>query len=176
MHRWGLTVLVMLAGCSGDGTDSSAQDTTECGDLDGAGTDTGDLPNILGNWTSVFANQIDFETCGITGLKPEDMDWINGAAFSIKGTPPSGLYAEFTRTDGERYYGIESSHGGVVFSGLHEEQGYEMHVSFGGLLFYNDLTGRTEVRGHAYMGVDSTGDGVIDCGLQGDFTAYKSGS
>jgi hypothetical protein len=173
---WRCGLMLGLLGCSGDGADSSVSDSTECGDLDGSGSDTGDLPNILGNWTSTFGNQLDFETCGITGLKPSDMDWIDGSAFSIDGTPPSGLYAEFTRTEGERFYGIESSHGGVVFSGIHTEQGYDMHVSFGGLLFSNELTGRTEVRGHAYMGVDSTGDGVIDCGLQGDFTAFKSGS
>lgn len=175
MHKWAL-LCVLTIGCSGN--KDSAMPTTEstCGDLDGAGTDTGNLPNILGNWTSTFANQIEWETCGIAGLKPDDMDWINGAAFSIDGTPPAGLYATFTRTEGERFYGIESSHGGVVFSGIHIEQGYEMHVSFGGLLFDNVQTGRVELRGHAYMGVDSLGDGDITCGLQGDFTAYKSGS
>lgn len=176
MWRCGLLVLTLSAGCS-SGTDSSQPAADDaCGDLDGGGTDTGDLPNILGNWTSTFANQLDWETCGITGLKPSDMDWINGSAFSIGGTPPGNLYAVFTRAEDERFYGIESSHGGVVFSGIHIEQDYALHVSFGGLLFTNDQTGRTEIRGHAYMGVDSVGDGALNCGLQGDFTAYKSGS
>lgn len=177
MRPWTLALVATLAaGCSGGADTSSASADGECGDLDGGGTDTGDLPNILGNWTSTFANQIDFETCGITGLKPEDMNWIDGGAFSIDGTPPSGLYAEFTQEEGERFYGIESSHGGVVFSGIHVEQGYELHVSFGGLLFSSGLTGNTEIRGHAFMGIDRDGDGAIDCGLQGDYTAFKSGS
>lgn len=176
MRRWTLALAVALAGCSGGADTSSSSSDGECGDLDGDGTDTGNLPNILGNWTSTFANQIDFETCGIAGLKPEDMDWIDGGAFSIDGTPPSGLYAEFTREEGERFYGIESSHGGVVFSGVHYEGEHELHVSFGGLLFSSGLTGGTEIRGHAYMGLDRDDDGSLDCGIQGDFTAFKSGS
>ena len=175
-HLGAALLLLALVGCKGGEDSSTGGSGDECGDLDGAdGTDTGNLPNILGNWTTTFANQIDFETCGITGLKPEDMDWLNGSALEVDGTPPDRLYAEFTRLPEERFYGLESSHGGVVFSGIHEEQGYQMSVSFGGLLYDNVQLGRIEIRGHAYLGVDLTGDGALDCGLQGDFTMYKSG-
>jgi hypothetical protein len=173
---------VLLAGCTDRDADSASADgdATECGDIDGSGTDTGDIPNILGNWNTTFGLQIDDENCSIPGLKPDDMGWINGASVDIDGTPPSNLYAEFAGEDGERFYGLISSHGGVVFSGIHNEIAdnqaeYELHVSFGGLLYYNDLLGINEIKGHAYMGVDSNNDGFLDCGLQGDFTAKKAG-
>ncbi len=171
-----LCLTLSACGLRGDDADTAPL-AEECGDLDGvSGTDTGNLPNILGNWTTIFANQLDYENCGITGLKPSDMHWIDGAALEIDGTPPGAMVSEFASVPEERFYGIVSTYGGVVFSGIHYENDYELHVSFGGLLFYNDLLGRDEIKGHAYLGLDSNDDGYLDCGLQGDFTAYKSGS
>ncbi|MDG1478016.1 MAG: hypothetical protein P8R54_00430 [Myxococcota bacterium] len=171
----------LLIGCSGRGDSAAEEDAAECGDIDGSGTDTGDIPNILGNWNTTFGLQIDYENCSIPGLKPDDMGWINGASLDIAGTPPSSMYAEFAGEEGEKFYGLISSHGGVVFSGIHNEfddnqTEHELHVSFGGLLYYNDLLGINEIKGHAYMGLDSNDDGYLDCGLQGEFTAKKAGS
>ena len=172
----------LLLGCTDRGADSEGDGVAdgECGDIDGDGTDTGDIPNILGNWNTTFGLNIDDENCSISGLKPDDMSWINGASMDIDGTPPANMYAEFAGEDGEKFYGLVSSHGGVVFSGIHREfdsnqTEHELHVSFGGLLYYNDLLGINEIKGHAYMGVDSNNDGFLDCGLQGDFVAKKAG-
>ena len=172
----------LLAGCTDKSADSAQDEESEdCGDIDGAGTDTGDIPNILGNWNTTFGMQDEYENCNIAGLKPDDMNWINGASLDVDGTPPGNMYAEFAGEEGEKFYGIISSHGGVVFSGIHYEfddnqTEHELHVSFGGLLYYNDLLGLSEIKGHAYMGLDSNGDGFLDCGIQGDFTAKKAGS
>ena len=96
MHKWAL-LCVLTIGCSGDKT-RNANHRKHMWRSMVRGL-TLQPANILGNWTSTFANQIEWETCGIAGLKPDDMDWINGAAFSIDGTS-AGLYATFTRTEG----------------------------------------------------------------------------
>ncbi|MFT5684875.1 MAG: hypothetical protein ACI8RZ_005820, partial [Myxococcota bacterium] len=58
----------LLAGCTDKNEDSAGTtDGAECGDIDGSGTDTGDIPNILGNWNTTFGLQIDYENCSIPG-------------------------------------------------------------------------------------------------------------
>ena len=49
-------------------------------------------------------------------------------------------------------------------------------MTFGGLLFENAYLERDQIQGHATMGIDSTGAGAIDCFVQGDFVAKKSGN
>ena len=175
-----LSLCFLLVACAGaeieDDDDDGSSSGSECGDLDGPGTETGDLPNILGTWTTTFGSQTNYDTCDIEGMKQSDMGWINGAAMEIDGRPPDQLFVTFSDDEEELFWGLESTHGGVVFSGIHEMKGYELHVSFGGLLYYNDLLGRDEIKGHGFMGIDVTEDGWIDCGLQGDFSAKKSGN
>ena len=177
-----LLVGLMVSACSGrSDSGDEGESAEECGDIDGSGTDTGNIPNILGNWNTTFGLQDEDENCSIPGLKPDDMSWINGASVDIDGTPPANMVAEFAGEDGERFYGLISSHGGVVFSGIYtafadDQEAYDLHVSFGGLLYYNELLGISEIKGHAYMGIDSNDDGSLDCGLQGNFTAKKAGS
>ena len=110
-----ILLAVLAVGCTDKSADSADgdEDAGECGDIDGSGSDTGDIPNILGNWNTTFGLQIDDENCSIPGLKPDDMSWINGASMDIDGTPPSNMVAEFAGEDGERFYGLISSHGGL---------------------------------------------------------------
>ncbi len=163
-------------GCSGLGGDEdSAEDEGNCGDLDGDGTDSGDLPNILGTWTTTFGSETWYDECDITGLGRSDMTWINGAAMTIDGRPPDDLFVEF-RDEEEQYWGLENTRGGVVFTGIHEDEGYELNVSFGGLLYHNAYLERDEIAGHGFIGIDVIGDGFIDCGITGNFSARKSGN
>jgi hypothetical protein len=172
-----LLLLALLAGCRGLGGDSAAGgDDAACGDIDGEGTDTGDLPNVLGNWTTTFGLQLFHDGCGVTGLNQDEMTWINGAAMEIDGRAPDQLYAKFTRDEDERFWAAMNSQGGIAFAGTHEMGGHVLHVAFGGLLYENSYLGRDEIQGHASMGVDSIGDGEIDCFIQGDFVAKKSGN
>lgn len=172
-----LAICALVVGCfGGKGGDTGAGDGA-CGDLDGPGGDTGDIPDILGSWTTSFGRQSFFENCSITGLKQEDLGWIDGAVMRIKGQVPDNIAAEFDSEDSERFYGLENAAGGVVFTGSHEQDGYTMTVSFGGLLYTNAYQGdRARIDGFGFLGVDSLGDGAVDCWLQGEFTAIKSGS
>ena len=184
MRAWivgGMPALALVAaGCGSPsiGTDTSlAGGSDACGDPDGSGGDTGDVPNILGKWTATFGQYVyDSAACTVEGLQQDDMTWLNGA-MDIAGRIPDQLYAYFDGDDSERFFGLEASTGGVVFSGTHEQDGHTLYTSFGGLLYQVPQVERNEIRGFGYIGVDiDSADGAIDCWIQGDFIAKKSGS
>jgi hypothetical protein len=173
------SLLVAGVGCFGgkDETGTQPDDSCDCGDPDGNGTDTGDIPGLWGEWTTTFGYQLFLETCGLEGLDESSETWINNSAMTIGGYAPDGWYAYFDGNDDEKYHGVVSSHGSVAFSGRRmRNDGYEMHVAFGGLVYYDEYRGRDVIEGFAYMGVDLTGDGAIECEVRGEFTARKSGS
>ena len=161
---------VLCAACNGGDSSDAA-----CGDLDGPGTDSGDIPDIRGDWSSIFGTGIFEQDCDIGGMKQEDMDWINGGSFKVEGRVPELMLAEFVGEDGEEFWGVMNDHGGVIFTGIHRHEGYQMDVSFGGLLYHNHDLDRTRIEGFVWMGVDKSGDGYIDCHLSGDFIGNQSG-
>jgi hypothetical protein len=166
-----LLVALGLCGCGKNDSGDTGPFDAECGDLDGTGTDTGDLPDVLGSWTVTFGKWYFAESCGLEDA--ELKDWVNGS-MQIKGRAPHGLYAEFGNSD-ETFYGLESGHGGVVFSGEHESALYgTTRASMGGHVYYDVYRDRTVIEGFGFVGIDSTGDGEIDCPARGDFTALKS--
>ena len=172
-----LCPLALLLACSGEGKDSSAGAADACGDIDGTGGDTGDVPNILGKWTINFGNYMYADNdCDLPGLQADDIRWLSGT-MEVKGRPPDALYAIFDDDDENRFYGIENASGGVVFTGTVEKDGMVFYTSVGGLLYQVPQVDRDEIRGFGYLGVDRDGgDGVIDgCWLQGDWVAKKSG-
>jgi hypothetical protein len=172
MTRSQLVLLLLLGSCGGkdDAVDTGPVDP-ECGDLDGNGTDTGDLPDVLGSWTVTFGKWYFAEACGLDD--DELKEWVNGA-MQIKGRAPHDLYAQFGNSE-EHFYGLESGHGGLVFSGQHESALYgTVRASMGGHVYYDVYRERTVIEGFGFVGVDSTGDGEIDCPARGDFTAFKS--
>lgn len=166
-------------GCKdGGGKDSGATSATdECGDIDGNGGDSGDVPNIFGKWTITFGtNLYDASTCDYAGYSQDDMRFLQGN-MEIDGRLPDNIYAELSNDDETRYYGLESSTGGVVFSGSRDHNGDTMYLAFGGLLYEQPLVDRDEIRGFGYIGVDlAPQDTVIDCWVQGEFLAKKSGN
>lgn len=186
MHRSLCHRLVLLFGLpllSSCGRDDEASETgadagasaEECGDVDGAGGDTGDVPNVLGTWTvTAGLNVYDDGFCGVPGLEQDDLlTWMSGA-MRIEGTPPNGLSATFDLADDYRFGGIENSRGGIVFTGDRDWAGHRVYLSFGGMLYRQPLTSADEIRGFAYFGVDIDGaDTEIDCWLQADFKAYR---
>lgn len=169
--RLTLVIALCAAGCFG-GRDEAETGASECGDLDGPGGETGDLPTITGFWTTTFGSKSFYDDCNVSDLSESDLDWINGGVMEIKGSPPDNLAADF---DEDRFYGLLNDYGGTTFAGVYSLNGFELHVSFGGLLYYNEHQERARIDGAGFMGVDLDEDGSIDCGLRGDFTAQRSG-
>ena len=169
MMRFLLPLCIFACG-DDSGVDSGPFDP-ECGDLDGEGTDTGNLPDVLGSWTVTFGKWYSSDGCS---LDDEELSgWINGA-MQVKGRAPDGLYAVFGNSE-ERFYGLESSHGGLVFSGQHESSMYgTLRASMGGHVYYDVYRKKNVIEGFAFIGVDSSGDGEIDCPMRGDFIGFKS--
>lgn len=172
--------LAALTGCGGpsiQGDTSLGGSTDACGDPDGDGGETGDVPNILGKWTTTFGTyEYDRQMCDLPGLEQDDMHWINGY-MEIGGRIPDNLIATFDGDEDEQFWGIENEHGGVVFTGTHVIDGHTLYVSVGGLLYQSPQVDREYIRGFGYIGVDKDSeDTVIDCWLQGDFVASKSGN
>ena len=102
-----------------------------------------------------------FDDCGedFSGLKGDEDD----------------AYAIFDDED-ERFHGLESAHGGLVLTGTHaHEQFGTMWVSMGGLIYNDAYRERVVIEGFGFLGLDSVGDGEIDCYARGDFEAFKSG-
>lgn len=179
-----LAGVVCGAGCGKSESDDSSEadgasaSTDECGDVDGAGGDTGDVPNILGAWTASFSTLVyDDGGCSVSGLEAADMRaWMDGV-MTIDGRVPDRLFATFSNSPDDRFFGLENTQGGVVFTGNKTFGGHELYVSVGGLLYTQPQLDRDEIRGFGYIGVDLDGaDGGIDCWLQGDFRAIRSGS
>ena len=169
-----ILLLPLLVACKDEVESGEAFECTEqCGDIDGEGLDTGDIPNILGNWTSSFATEWFDETCELTDLNQTSESWFMGA-MRVGGYAPDGLYAVFD-DDSERFVGAMNSWGGVMFSGRHmHKSDHEVHLSFGGLLYDDKYRGLTVIEGFAYIGVDLTDDGDIDCDARGTWKATKS--
>jgi len=174
-----LPLATALFACKSDeSNDTTAPvDASVCGDPDGAGGDTGDVPNILGKWTVTFGQSVYEDAgCTIPGLQSADMGWINGS-MDIDGRIPDKLYATFDGNEDERFFGLENANGGVVFSGTKVVGGHTLYISVGGLLYRQPQVDRDELRGFGYFGVDEdSADTAIDCWIQGDFKATKSGN
>ena len=170
--------LFTLLACKSEGDDTTAAaDASVCGDPDGAGGDTGDVPNILGKWTVTFGQTIyEDAACTIPGLQSSDMTWVNGS-MEVAGRIPDQLYVTFDGNEDERFFGVENTGGGVVFTGTKVMSGHTLYVSLGGLLYRQPQVDRDELRGFGYFGVDEdSADTAIDCWIQGDFKATKSGN
>ena len=166
-------MIMMIIACNGKSNDSAS----ECGfdgDLDGLGTDTGDLPSLYGAWTTTFGSRSYYDECEIEGLSRNSFDWINGGAMQIGGRidDVSATLASAPEAD---LHVVMSDQGGVTIAGTYEFRGYELNIAIGGLLFENVQLGINEIEGHGYMGIDTNGDGSIDCGIMGDFNAKSSG-
>jgi hypothetical protein len=165
-------LIAMLFACNGGNKDSAA-DCTFDGDLDGLGADTGNLPSVYGAWTTTFGSRSYYDECEIEGLNRNAFDWINGGAMEIGGRVDNVRATLASATDADLHV-VMSNQGGVTISGTYTFRGQELHIALGGLLFENAQLGVSEIEGHGYMGIDTNGDGSIDCGIMGDFNAKSS--
>ena len=168
MLNW---LIVLLISCNGKDIDSGT--CPSLGDIDGAGTDTGNIPDMIGDWTTTFGTRALYDSCNLEDYNLEAFEWINGAAMEVGGRLPDRLEASFTLNVGV-FQGMVSDYGGVSFAGKTVVRSMTVYVSFGGLAFIN-ASEKSEIAGFAYMGLDQDDDGTIDCGMHGDFNARKSG-
>jgi hypothetical protein len=150
-------------------------DTSSCGDVDGPGGDTGDVPDVLGKWTTTFGmNLYDSGLCNVSGLELDDLHWLQGA-LEIDGRTPDMLYIDID--EDTRMWGLLNHLGGIVLTGTKVQQGHTLYISIGGHLYEQPQLDRMEIRGFGYIGVDlDSADTAIDCWLQGDLIMKKSGS
>lgn len=163
-----------LVACGGGG-DSARASTSPCGDLDGTGGDTGNLPDLIGRWTVRFAAQLYEDRCGVGGFDQLSEDWLLNTPMEVRGSVPGGLYATFDRPD-EYLWGIESSHGGIVFSGIRQDDLHgAMHVALGGMAYTDPSSGLDVITGFGFIGLELGVEGAISCYARGDFQATKSG-
>ncbi|MCB9795490.1 MAG: hypothetical protein H6741_22520 [Alphaproteobacteria bacterium] len=168
--------LTLLVSCGDRDTGDTNTADDVCGDIDGEGTDTGDVPNILGNWTADFGWNMFQSDCGIEGFNAGSDTFLDGS-MEVRGRVPNSLYVVFDAVgDEERFFGLVSNGGGVSFSGVHEDNLGTMHVAFGGLAYFDTYRNRTFIDGFGFIGLDLDSDGTIDCSGRGEWRASKSGA
>lgn len=165
------SILLLLVSCTAGDGDTAATAAT-CGDPDGFGTDTGDLPNMLGNWTSTFASGYYDDDCATDNLSDDSEDWIS--SFEIDGRAPDALYLTFQDSP-ERFWGAMDQNGGITFTAAHAHTAGTLYVQFGGLVYHDKGLDRDTINGFAFLGLDTDADGTIDCHAKGDWKALKSG-
>jgi hypothetical protein len=170
-------ILALLLACAGsDDSAASGSDAPSCGDADGGGTDTGDIPDVLGTWTSTFGSAFWDDNCATANLDQGTETWVG--AFYVEGTAPDAFYVYFGTAgspDTDRFYGAIDRFGGITISGRYAHSAGTLHASFGGLLYHDPNLDRDTINGAGSLGLDADGDGAIDCVARGSWTAFKSG-
>jgi hypothetical protein len=163
--------LLLLFACAGN-----KGDTANCAvsaDIDGIGSDTGNLPDLFGNYTTTFGTRSFYDECNVEDISRLELDWINGGAMNIGGRLDDVDVSLASAPDAD-LTAIMSEHGSVAISGRFVYRGQELHIALGGLLFENTQLDRIEIEGHGFLGMDTNDDGSINCGILGDFNAKRS--
>jgi hypothetical protein len=166
-----MIALLALAGCFGkpDGEDTAP---ASCGDVDGTGGETGDVPDVIGLWTSTFGYEQFAENCDGT-LAVDSFPWLGGAV-EIEGWAPTGLRLTFDG-DADDLGGVIAPTGGLIFSGQQDSESGTVHAAIGGLVYHDAFLDRSVWAGMAWLGVDVDANGSIDCEVRGDYRAIQSG-
>jgi hypothetical protein len=171
-----MMLLAILMACGPGGSADSSPTDPACGDIDDAGTDTGNAPSAIGTWTSTFGANFYDEACAVQNFDRDTETWIG--PFTVSGSLPDALYVYFGPSGDpvtERFFGAMDRFGGITISGRHDHSEGTIHAHFGGLVYTDQGTGRDTISGSAFLGLDVDDDNVIDCSAQGDWKAFKSG-
>jgi len=163
--------LIALTGCNGDG--DTDFDQAECGDPDGNGGDTGDVPNVLGNWTASYGDAFVDGNCRAEDVPTEVLDFLE-QPFLLEGSTAA---ARITFADNPDLVlrGPVAPTGAMAMSGVIPAGGVNLHTAVGGLV-YVDASGRTRWDGGVFIGADLNDDTIIDCEFNADWSARQSGS
>lgn len=172
-----ITILVvLLAGCGrGQDTGPTQVIVSTCGDIDGYyGGDTGNIPNVVGNWTSAFAYSLSDDDCGLPSEIDDAFPFLN-SPFEVAGVAPAGLRLEFNDESINWLHGVESPTGGIVFSGTGTSNYGDLQLAVSGLLYEDFGLGRPVIEGMVIIAIDTDSSGTIDCTVKGDWRAIFSG-
>ena len=175
----------LFLACGGDEETAGGGEATSCGDLDGKGGDTGDIPDVLGSWSKQeFGLNAYVVGCDISGVSQEsEGQWIE--TLNVEGRVPDALYAWFgveETEDTEYFYGALDKGGGITFSGTHADAAGTVYANFSGLVFTDTaVDGKTVIRGSATLAYDvdvetETGENpIIDCYNVASWSVNKAG-
>ena len=162
--------LLLAIACSSDSPSDSANADDDC--VSYPEDDSGPGNELLGFWTIGFAQYYFDENCGLSDFDQTSETWLINATMEVRGIIPDEFYADI---NGEQFWGAMSPGGGVIFQGIHDSQHGDLDVSFGGRLYHEAIRyDRDYIDGFAFLGLDTIGDGYIDCGGKGDLYAIKS--
>ncbi len=170
-----MAALLMIAACKGsDSGETGPAHTDEmwCGDVDGAGHETGDVPNILGDWTSSVAFNYFEEDCGLPNLDDHSIGFMNGT-MSVEGFAPDGLVVVFNDDRRGRLRAIMAPTGGLTITGRRDTTWGMLYLAVGGLVFDDVYLKDANAQGMVYAGVDEDGDEIVDCNVWADFRAFR---
>ena len=168
-----ILVLSLVACGHGDETGLGV-DANVCGDLDGPGGDTGDIPNLLGHWTSAFGQVFyDEGICDLSNLSQTSESWIGSG--QVDGSVTTNFLLTYDDAPDEQFWGAMDPNGGITFTGQHTHSQGTMYAHFSGLFYHDQYLDRDIIDGAAFLGMDTNGDAVLDCGVKGSWLAYKSG-
>lgn len=172
MSRLVLVVLLMAACNGNDDTDPDSMDI--CGDPDGDGGDTGDVPNLISSWTGSFGQVFTDNNCPPDTVSIAQLDYLE-QPFEVDGSVPSAIRLTFADNSAYRLRGTASPNGSWAMSGPIEAGGRTLYTSVSGMV-YTDATGRVRWNGALFVGADINGDTLIDCEIRSDWNAFRSGS
>ncbi len=161
-------LLVLVPGCNSSRDTGSVDDS--CGDLDGVGSDTGDLPSLRGEWSMSFGDDTWWDDCDITDFNQDSESWLSNN-FTISGQVPDRFHATI---DSDSYGGLQAPGGGIIFSGTRIDKDLgAVTVSFGGHPYSDAYRDIQVIEGFGFLGIDQDQDGVQDCEVRADFEARK---
>ncbi len=171
MIRSRLLLLLGCLACEGGFGEDSSSDAQECGDPDGNGGDTGDVPNLAGDWTSSFAAAYWDDNCTAADFDQNSEGWVG--SFTVSGV--FGAYgAEFMDYPDDAFAAAADARGGFSMTGEHVHEAGLIYANFSGLAYYGG-DGRIGIDGGAFLGLDVDADTVIDCYARASWSANKSG-
>ena len=165
-----LPLALLLAACEAATDTSDPAAVASCGDVDGNGGDTGNVPNILGDWTSTYGVGWD-DDCTADDFSSTSEDWIG--PFTVSGAI-GALTAEFHDDPDQTYQAAIDNNGGFTMTGVREHDAGTIHANFSGLV-YAGTSGRDGIDGGVFLGLDANDDNTIDCYGHGFWSANKSG-
>jgi hypothetical protein len=167
-----LCLALLLIACKGGDTAVDGL-PEECGDPDGEGGDTGDVPGLIGDWTASYGQVLIDSNCPPEQVPKETLDFLK-QPFYLDGAVPAAIRITFDDNSDLRLRGPAAPTGGLATSGAIEMTNATLYTAIGGMV-YTDSTGRVRWDGAVFIGADLNGDTVIDCDIRTDWKARKSG-
>jgi hypothetical protein len=135
-----------------------------------------DVPAIFGDWSTDIGWRADLdENCA--GFSEDDIGFLS-EYISIDGRIPDSIRVKLApgKSYEREFMGVMASTGGLVASGWTEHNGFDINLTFSGLVYDDEVAGNRYWEGSVFMGLDSDGNGAVDCTAFTHFRARKVGN